>query len=103
MRSKFRRKSKAAISQMFTTELKFASKVLLRWFTKKHMKLELTNEEKINHKCANPLDIEKDRCNICKFPLDLKIKGINVKETKLTYSDFIIRKKDMFLRNIFSA
>ena len=32
----------------------------------------------------------------------LKIKGINAKETDITYSDFVIRKKHMFLRNIFS-
>ena len=66
-----RRNSKAAFSQMFTIELKFASEVLLRWFTTKHMKLELTDEQKLNYKLTNPLNIEKDRCHICEFPLDL--------------------------------
>ena len=94
-------KSKASISHMFTTELKFASEFLLKWFTKKHMKFELTNEENQNYKRANQLNIEKDKCHICEFPLDLKIKGINANETEMTYSDFIIISFHMLLHNIY--
>ena len=54
------------------------------------MKTELTNKEKLNYKASNPLNIEKDKCFICNFPLELKIKGINATETEMPYSDFII-------------
>ena len=87
---------------MFSTELKFASDCLLVWFYKKHMKLELGNEEKVNYKTSNALDSEKDRCFICDFLLELRIKGANVSESEMTYSDFIIRKEHIFSRNIFS-
>ena len=95
-----RRESKAAITRMLTTKLKFASEVLLKWFTRKYMKFQLTNEKKLNYKRANQLHIQKDKCHICDVPLDLKIKGINAKETEMSYSDFIIRKEDMFSHNI---
>ena len=87
---------------MFSTELKFVSDCLLKWFYKKHMKLELDKEEKINYKISNPSDSEKDSCFICDFLLELRIKGANLRESEMAYSDFIIRKEHMFLRNIFS-
>ena len=41
-------KSKLAIAEMFTTELKFAGDCLLKWFNKKYKSknLELRNEKK---------------------------------------------------------
>ena len=54
------RRKKSAISNIFSTELKFASECLLKWFNKKHMKVELTNKEKLNYKILNPLNLEKD-------------------------------------------
>ena len=87
-----RLKTKSAISNVFSTELKFASEYQLKWFYKKHMKVELTNEEKLNYKISNPLNPEKGRYFICNFHLELKIRGVKVSEAEMTYSDSIIRK-----------
>ena len=48
-------KSKLAIAEMFTTELKFAGDCLLKWFNKKYKSknLELRNEKKKKKKKEN--------------------------------------------------
>ena len=47
-------KDKFAVSNKFSTELKFAGGCLLTWFYKKQMNLELDKEEKMNYKISNP-------------------------------------------------
>ena len=55
---KKKKKKKIAISTLFSTEFKFASDVLLKWFGAKHKTacLELSNEIKAQYKIANPTD-----------------------------------------------
>ena len=66
-----RKKSKLAIAEMFTTELKFAGDCLLKWFNKKYKSknLELSNERKRKYEVEFPIDLENGRCCLCKFPL----------------------------------
>ena len=49
---------KFAISTLFSTEFKFASDCLLKWFGAKHKTayLELSNEIKVQYEIANPTD-----------------------------------------------
>ena len=55
------KKSKLAIAEMFTTELKFAGAGLFKWFNKKYISknLELSNEEKKENMKLNFLLIGK--------------------------------------------
>ena len=52
------RNTKIAISEMFTTELKFAVDCLLVWFNAKFRSnnLELSNSAKKNYEIENPID-----------------------------------------------
>ena len=88
-----RKKSKLAIVEMFTKELKFAGDCLLKWFNKKYKfkNLELSN-----------VDWENGRCCLCKFPLIINPTKFDVSLENMSYSDFIILKEHKFLRNIFS-
>ena len=55
---KKKKKKKIAISTLFSTEFKFASDCLLKWFGAKHKTayLELSNEIKTQYEIANPTD-----------------------------------------------
>ena len=52
------KKSKLAIAEMFTTELKFAVDCLLKWFNKKYKSknLELSNEIKRKYEVEFPIN-----------------------------------------------
>ena len=69
------RNRKIAISEMFTTELKFAADCLLKWFHAKFKStnLKLSNMAKRKYKIENAIDWSRSRCGICTFPRD-KIK-----------------------------
>ena len=96
------RKNCNAISEMFSTELKFASDCLLKWFYSKNKKLELSINEKREYEVKNPIDWENGKCEICTFPLHVNPSD-KVNSRKMTsYGDFIIQKEHKFLRNIFS-
>lgn len=55
------KKNKLAISEMFSTELKFASDCILKWFYKKHMKnkLELSHLKKNQISNSSSYRLEK--------------------------------------------
>ena len=62
-----------AISEMFSTELKFASDCLLGWFNKKYKRtnLELSNEVKKQYETKNPIIWNRDKWCICIFPFQI--------------------------------
>ena len=89
---------------MFSTELKFASDCLIKWFNLKFQKqnLELSNEKRRDYETENLIDWENDNCKICNFPLHVNPTTFDVEKEKMSYGDFIIKKEHKFLRNIFS-
>ena len=95
------RKKCNAIAEMFSTELKFASDCLLKWFYSKNKKNELSIQEKRDYEIENPIDWENGKCKICTFPLNANPSD-SVKNNEMPYGDFIIQKEQKFLRNIFS-
>ena len=68
----YARKSNIAVSEMFTTELKFTADSLLKWFnvTFKSNNLELSNGTKRKYKIEDSIDWLCDHCCICTFPLE---------------------------------
>ena len=98
------KKNKIAISETFSTELKFAADCLLKWFNKmfKSNNLELSNEEKKKCEIKHPIDWMQDRCCLCAFPLEINRTGFDANEKTMSYDDFIIFKEHKFLGNIFS-
>ena len=85
---------------MFNIDLKFACDILMSWFNNKLKKLNLPNEIAINYRRAFPVTLET-KCVICDFPLDIEFKGLEYKENKMSYLDFLIRKEYAFIKNIF--
>ena len=66
-------KKKIAISEMFTTELKFAGDCLLRWFNTKFksQNVAISNDVKRNYKIEHPINKETGRCCICTFLIEI--------------------------------
>ena len=91
---------KLAISEMFCTEIKFATTCLLKWFTAKYKNFELNIVNKQKYEKENPIDWNNGHCVICTFPLSNNPTAFD--NDKMTYGDFLIKKEHMFLRNIFS-
>ena len=89
-----------AISEMFCTEIKFATDCVLQWYHDKYKNLELSIESKNEFERENPIDWENGECVLCRFPLEAN--PTNPENKKMSYGDFIIKKEHMFLRNIFS-
>ena len=50
----------------------------------------------------NPIDWKKTRCVICKFSLQVNVKGPNVPANEISYADFYIRYEHKFLKNIYT-
>ena len=101
--SVFSKKNKIAISEMFSTELKFATDCLLKWFNSKYKNSELSIDAKRKYEIENPINWRTGTCQICNFPLHInptKVKAQN--NENMSYGDFIIEKEHKFLRNIFS-
>ena len=98
------KKNKIAISEMFSTEMKFATDCLLNWFNSKYKNenLQLNIERKREYEIKNPINRQTDKCWICDFPLHINPTMANVSKDKMSYGDFIIEKEHKFLRNIFS-
>ena len=89
-----------AISEMFCTEIKFATNCVLKWYQNKYKNLELSIESKNEFERENPIDWENGECVLCRFPLEAN--PTTSQNKKMSYGDFIIKKEHMFLRNIFS-
>ena len=97
-----KKKSKLAITEMFTTELKFGGDCLLKWFNKKYKckNLELSNKKKRKYEVEFRLDWENGRC-LCKFPLIINPTNFDVSLENMSYSDVIILKKHKFFKKNF--
>ena len=89
-----------AISEMFCTEIKFATDCLLKWYYSKYKNHELNFENKKQYERENPIDWENGQCVLCRFPLQAN--PTSPQNEKMSYGDFVIKKEHMFLRNIFS-
>ena len=89
-----------AMSEMFCTEIKFATDCVLKWYHAKYKNLELSLQSKNEFEKENPIDWENGECVLCRFPLEAN--PTTCENEKLGYGDFIIKKEHMFLRNIFS-
>ena len=89
-----------AMSEMFCTEIKFATNCVLKWYHAKYKNLELSLESKNEFEKENPIDWEDGECVLCRFPLE--VNPTTCENEKMSYGDFIIKKEHMFLRNIFS-
>ena len=88
-----------AVSEMFCTEIKFATDCLLKWFYDKYKKFELSIENKNRYERENPIDWNDGECVLCRFPLQAN--PTSSQNQKMSYGDFVIKKEHMFLRNIF--
>ena len=97
------KKNKIAISEMFSTELKFATDCLLNWFNSKYKSenLQLSNDRKRDYEIKNPINWQTDKCWICNFPLHINPTTPNAPKEKMSYSDFIIKKEHKFLKTFF--
>ena len=58
------KKRKIAISEMFTTELKFASDCLIKWFNAKYksQNIVISNDLKRKYEIEHPVDYSENRC-----------------------------------------
>ena len=92
--------NKLAISEMFCTEIKFATSCLLKWFYTKHKNFELNLANKQTFEKENPIDWDNGHCAICTFPLSNNPTSHDNND-KMTYGDFTIKKEHKFLRNVF--
>ena len=92
--------NKLAISEMFCTEIKFATDCLLKWYHNKYKNTELSMSSKNDFERENPIDWQNGKCVVCRFPLDAT--PTTVENEKMSYGDFIIKKEHMFLRNVYS-
>ena len=95
-----KKSNKLAISEMFCTEIKFATSCLLKWYQSKYKNFELSIDSKKEFEQENPIQWENGECVICRFPLGTNPTSFG--NEKMSYGDFIIKKEHMFLRNIFS-
>ena len=95
-----KKSKKLAISEMFCTEIKFATSCLLKWFGSKYKNFELNIDNKQKFEKENPIDWDNGQCVICRFPLANNPTAFD--NEKISYGDFVIKKEHMFLRNIFS-
>ena len=66
-------RNRLAISEMFSTELKFASECLIKWFNVKYKNknLQLSNDVKRKYEIEHPIIWEIDSCCICTFPIEI--------------------------------
>ena len=87
------KKNKIAISEMFSTELKFATDCLLKWFNSKYKNLELSIKRKRKYEIENPINWENDKCHICTFPLHINPTKSYVRKENMSFGDFIIEKE----------
>ena len=96
------RKSKNAIAELFNIELKFACDLLNKWFKHriKSNNSSIPEYQRLSYIRNNPITTES-KCEICHFPLNTSPRGLSYKGNEMSYLDFLIRKEDAFIRNIF--
>lgn len=96
------KKFKQAISEMFSTQIKFAVDYLVKWFGRKFKSknLSLSLDKKIRYEKEHPINWENGKCCICNLPLEIKAKGVDVNAKEMDYLDLFIRKQPKFVINV---
>ena len=59
--------------------------------------------EKLRYEAKNPVNWEKDKCVICKFPMKLEPKNFKTPDDEMSFGDFVIRYEHSFLRIIYTV
>ena len=87
------------ISEMFTTELKFAGNSLMKWFNAKFksQNIVLSNDIKIKYQSENPIVWQSGSCCICTLPIEINPTMSNATKDTMSYSNFVIQKEQKFL------
>ena len=98
------REKTTAGSEFFALELKFTIDTQVKWFnaTFKQKFLELNDFQKHAFAQKNPIDFSKKICCICGFMLSLSARGGHERTHNLmTWYDFIVQQKYLFLKSIY--
>ena len=74
-----------------STEIKFATDCVLRWYHDKYNNLELSIESKNKFERENPIDWENGECVLCRFPLEAN--PTHPQNDKMSYGDFVVKKR----------
>ena len=90
---------------MFSAELKFTICLLVKWFNdvfkSRFNELDELKRQKFIRK--SPINWSNQKCLICDLKLAVSLcKGYRKSEKLATWYDFIVQKKHLFLRNIYS-
>ena len=72
-----KRRCKNIIGKMFSIESALVKKTLLRWFNQEFKRQfhKINPSQKLRYERRNPINWEKDKCVICKFPIKLEPKN----------------------------
>ena len=89
---------------MFSFECTLVKKTVLKWFNMKFKRQfeKLNPFTKVRYESQNPVNWQKNKCIICKFPLKLKPRSYLTPDNEMTFGDFIIRFEHKFLKNIYT-
>ena len=95
------RKKKYPINETCSTELKFASECLMKWFNRKYrirfLEIDVLSKKRFENE--NEIDWGKTKCVICNFSLAVQnVCGHDSEE--ITYYNFIIRKEHFYDREV---
>ena len=99
-----KRRCKNSIGKMFSIESALVKKTLLRWLNQKFKQQfdKINPIQKLRYESKNPINWEKDKCVICKFPIKLEPTNFKTPDDEMSFGDFIIRYEHKFLRNIYT-
>ena len=89
---------------MFSIESAMVKKTLLKWFNIKiRRRFEKNNPvDKLRFERLHPINWKKDKCVICKFPMEMEPTNCLTPDNERKFGDFIIRYEHKFLRNIYT-
>ena len=90
---------------MFSTELKFTIYLLVKWFNdvfkSRFNELDKLKRQKFIRKSS--INCSNQKCLVCHLKLAVSLcEGYQKAEKLTTWYDFIVQKKHLFLRNIYS-
>ena len=97
-----KRTCKNALGVMFGIELSFIKRTLLNWFNKKvsapYKKLDQAQIKEYEQE--NPIRWDKkQKCVICKMPLNSIFSSAETPDSEMYYGDYIVRYEYKFLKN----
>ena len=76
----------------------------MRWFNQKFKRKfnKINPNQKLRYESKNPINWEKDKCVICKFPIKLEPTNFKTPDDEMSFGDFVIYYEHNFLRNIYT-